>query len=208
MKKILLLALSFILVLIISGCSLQQTGEPMVTDKPSAPSFDTNHAGDEVNTVRVTLQTNFGDIIIELYPDEAPKTVDNFVTLAEQDFYDGVKFHRIIKDFIIQTGDPNSKDDDPSDDGTGGPGYTFEDEINNRRLIRGSVAMANRGADTNGSQFFIVTAPSTPWLDGHHTNFGTVIGGMDIVDVIEGLDTSERDYPLTPVIIENVRIEN
>lgn len=154
----------------------------------------------------VLMKTNFGDIKLKLYTPEAPKTVNNFLTLAEKDFYNGVKFHRIIKDFMIQGGDPLTKTQNKSQYGTGGPGYTFEDEFNEKKLVRGSLAMANSGPNTNGSQFFIVTAESTPWLDGKHTNFGEVIEGMEVVDEIEALETDARDYPERDVIIESIEI--
>ncbi len=161
----------------------------------------------KVNSVAV-LETNQGIIKFEMFKNDAPKTVENFIKLANQGFYDGVKFHRVIKGFMIQTGDPNSKDDDWSDDGLGGPGYTFEDEINQHKLVRGSVAMANAGPNTNGSQFFIVTAQATPWLDGKHTVFGQVIEGMEVVDKIESVPTNKDDHPLKDIIIEKVYIEN
>lgn len=154
----------------------------------------------------VVLKTNQGDIKIKFYTKDAPKTVENFLKLAKANFYDGVKFHRVIKDFMIQTGDPNSKDNDWSDDGMGGPGYTFADEINSHKLVLGSVAMANSGPNTNGSQFFIVTAESTPWLDGLHTNFGEVVEGMDVVKKIEAIQTGVNDHPKTDMIIEDVEI--
>ena len=135
-----------------------------------------------------TMTTNHGDIVFELFDDDAPKTVDNLRTLAGKGFYDGLSFHRIIRDFMIQGGCPQGT-------GTGGPGYTFEDEINDHKLVRGSLAMANAGPNTNGSQFFIVTLESTPWLDGKHTNFGQVTEGMDVVDKLEGLPTDGRDKP-------------
>ena len=118
------------------------------------------------------------------------------MNLAQLGFYNNTKFHRVIKDFMIQGGDPNSRDDDWSNDGLGGPGYRFKDEFNSHLLVRGSLAMANSGPNTNGSQFFIVTASSTPWLDGHHVNFGQVINGMDIVDKIENLPVNENDHPV------------
>lgn len=136
-------------------------------------------------TAIAIIETNYGKIKLELFTKDAPKTVANFLKLAQSGFYDGTKFHRVIKNFMIQGGDPNSKDDDPSNDGYGGPGYTFEDEINSHKLVRGVLAMANSGPNTNGSQFFIVTTESTPWLDGKHTAFGKVIAGMDVVDKIE-----------------------
>ena len=153
------------------------------------------------------LETNYGTIKFRLFEELAPKTIENFETLVSQGFYDGVKFHRVIKDFIIQTGDPNSKDNDWSDDGFGGPGYYFEDEINSKLLVRGAVAMANSGEDTNGSQFFIVTAESTSWLDGKHTVFGEVVEGMDVVDAIESVETDGNDHPVTDVIMNKVHVE-
>ncbi len=132
------------------------------------------------------LHTTKGDIEIELYADKAPKTVKNFTDLIADKFYDGTKFHRVIKDFMIQGGDPLSKTDDTSRYGTGGPGYTFEDEKNGLPVVRGEIAMANSGPNTNGSQFFIVTTKAAPWLDGKHTVFGKVIKGMNVVDMIEG----------------------
>ena len=153
------------------------------------------------------LETNYGTIKFRLFEELAPKTIENFETLVSQGFYDGVKFHRVIKDFIIQTGDPNSKDNDWSDDGFGGPGYYFEDEINSKLLVRGAVAMANSGEDTNGSQFFIVTAENTSWLDGKHTVFGEVVEGMDVVDAIESVETDGNDHPVTDVIMNKVHVE-
>ena len=144
-----------------------------------------------------TLHTNQGDIAVELYDDDAPKTVDNFTSLARKGFYDGVTFHRVIPDFMIQGGDPTGT-------GSGGPGYTFEDEFNDHPVARGALAMANAGPNTNGSQFFIVTAEACPWLDGKHTVFGRVSGGMDVVDAISALDTDGRDRPRQDVVIESV----
>src|SRR3989440_5172637 len=145
------------------------------------------------------IQTNHGPIHLELYPDDAPKTVDNFVKLANDGFYDRVIFHRIIPDFMIQGGDPTGT-------GSGGPGYTFEDEFNDRKVERGALAMANAGPNTNGSQFFIVTADACPWLDGKHTVFGSVTEGMDVVNEISGLDTDARDRPKSDVVIERVEL--
>src|SRR3954449_5958646 len=124
---------------------------------------------------RATMRTNQGVIVLELFDEDAPKTVDNFKKLAGQGFYDGVIFHRVIRDFMIQGGDPTGT-------GTGGPGYTFEDEINDHKIARGALAMANAGPNTNGSQFFIVTTGEAPWLDGRHTVFGQVTNGMEVVD--------------------------
>jgi cyclophilin family peptidyl-prolyl cis-trans isomerase len=146
-----------------------------------------------------TLTTNHGDIEIELFDDDAPKTVDNFRKLAEDGYYDGLIFHRVIPDFMIQGGCPEGT-------GTGGPGYTFEDEINDHKIVRGALAMANAGPNTNGSQFFIVTTDAAPWLDGKHTVFGHVTDGMDAVDAIEALETDGRDKPTTDAVIERVEL--
>ena len=146
-----------------------------------------------------TLHTNHGPIAIELYDDDAPKTVDNFVGLARKGFYDGVIFHRVIPDFMIQGGDPTGT-------GSGGPGYTFEDEANDHPVARGALAMANAGPNTNGSQFFIVTADACPWLDGKHTVFGRVTDGMDVVNAISALETDGRDRPRGDVVIERVEL--
>jgi len=146
-----------------------------------------------------TLHTNHGAIDVELYDDDAPKTVDNFVKLARDGFYDGVIFHRVIPDFMIQGGDPTGT-------GRGGPGYTFEDEQNEHGVDRGALAMANAGANTNGSQFFIVTAESCPWLNGKHTVFGRVTNGMDVVDAISNVDADASDKPRQDVVIERVEL--
>jgi cyclophilin family peptidyl-prolyl cis-trans isomerase len=146
---------------------------------------------------RATLHTNHGDITIELFDEDAPKTVDNFKKLAGDSFYDGVIFHRVIKDFMIQGGDPTGT-------GRGGPGYTFEDEFNDHKVARGALAMANAGPNTNGSQFFIVTTDAAPWLDGKHTVFGRVVEGMDVVDKIEASDTDRNDRPRQDAVIERV----
>jgi cyclophilin family peptidyl-prolyl cis-trans isomerase len=146
-----------------------------------------------------TLHTNHGAIEVELFDDEAPKTVENFRKLAGDGFYDGVVFHRVIPDFMIQGGDPTGT-------GMGGPGYTFEDEFNDHKVERGALAMANAGPNTNGSQFFIVTTGAAPWLDGKHTVFGRVTGGMDAVDSIEKTDTDANDKPREPAVIERVEL--
>lgn len=154
------------------------------------------------------IETNLGKIKVKLYNSDSPITVNNFLKLADQKFYDGTKFHRVIKDFMIQGGDPNSKTGDPSTWGTGGPGYSFKDEFNSRKLVRGSLAMANSGPNTNGSQFFIVTAEATDWLDGKHTNFGEVISGIDVVDKIETAKIGAQDRPLENVVIESIILLN
>ena len=166
------------------------------------------------DTLTATLRTNQGTIVIRLFPDHAPKTVRNFVELAEggrewtdpgtgqattQKLYDGTIFHRVIPDFMIQGGCPEGT-------GTGGPGYTFEDEFNDHKVARGALAMANAGPNTNGSQFFIVTTGAAPWLDGKHTVFGEIVDGMDVVDAIEKSETDARDKPLEAKTIEKVEL--
>ncbi len=146
-----------------------------------------------------TMQTSHGTIALELYDEDAPKTVQNFTKLAADGFYDGVVFHRVIEDFMIQGGDPTGT-------GSGGPGYQFEDEPNDHPVVRGALAMANAGPNTNGSQFFIVTAEACPWLDGHHTVFGRVTGGMEVVYAISQVETDARDRPIADVRIESVRV--
>ena len=153
------------------------------------------------------LHTNFGDIEVKFYNDEASITVTNFLRLAQSGFYDSTKFHRVIPDFMIQGGDPNSKDDDWSNDGQGGPGYQFNDEPNKEKLLYGSLAMANSGPNTNGSQFFIVTkTDGTAWLDGSYNNFGHVVSGMDVVLKIVNLPRNENDHPTTDAIIKSVTL--
>jgi cyclophilin family peptidyl-prolyl cis-trans isomerase len=146
-----------------------------------------------------TIHTNHGAIEVELFDDDAPNTVQNFVKLARDGFYDGVVFHRVIPDFMIQGGDPTGT-------GSGGPGYQFEDEFNDHPAVRGSLAMANAGPNTNGSQFFVVTAEATPWLDGKHTVFGRVTSGMDVVETISNLPTDASDRPLAEVKMERVEL--
>jgi cyclophilin family peptidyl-prolyl cis-trans isomerase len=149
----------------------------------------------------MTLTTNHGDIVLELFDEDAPETVGNFRRLAEDGFYDGLIFHRVIPDFMIQGGCPQGT-------GTGGPGYTFKDEINDHKVARGALAMANSGPDTNGSQFFIVTTEAAPWLDGKHTVFGCVTAGMEAVDAIEGLDTGPGDRPVEDAKIDRVEVHD
>ncbi len=152
------------------------------------------------------IKTNLGDIEVIFHSQDSPQTVTNFMTLTQKDFYDGTKFHRVIPNFMIQGGDPNSKDDNWADDGTGGPGYQFSDEFNSHKLVKGSLAMANSGPDTNGSQFFIVTADATSWLDGKHTNFGQVTEGMDVVSQIEKVQTNAQNHPTEDVVIEDIEL--
>jgi cyclophilin family peptidyl-prolyl cis-trans isomerase len=148
---------------------------------------------------QATLHTSAGLIVLELHDEDAPKTVENFRKLAADGFYDTLVFHRVIPEFMIQGGCPEGT-------GRGGPGYTFEDEINDHKVVRGALAMANAGPDTNGSQFFIVTTEAAAWLDGKHTVFGRVVEGMDAVDAIEGTETDASDRPLEPQTIERVEL--
>jgi len=148
---------------------------------------------------QATMHTNHGAIELELFDADAPKTVDNFVKLSKDGFYDGLIFHRVIPDFMIQGGCPEGT-------GTGGPGYQFEDEFNDNKVVRGALAMANAGPNTNGSQFFIVTTEAAPWLDGKHTVFGRVTEGMEAVDAIERSETGAQDRPLEDAVIERVEV--
>jgi cyclophilin family peptidyl-prolyl cis-trans isomerase len=146
-----------------------------------------------------TLNTSQGTIEVELFDADAPKTVENFTTLAQQGFYDGLTFHRVIQGFMFQGGCPEGT-------GRGGPGYTFADEINAHKVERGALAMANAGPNTNGSQFFVVTADAAPWLDGKHTVFGRVTAGEDVVEAIDGAQTGRDDRPREPIAIESVTV--
>ena len=148
---------------------------------------------------QATLHTTAGPITVEFHDEDAPKTVENFRKLAGDGFYDDLGFHRVIPDFMIQGGCPEGT-------GTGGPGYTFEDEFSQHKIERGALAMANAGPNTNGSQFFIVTTEAAPWLDGKHTVFGRITDGMDAVDKIEGTETDGRDKPVEPQTIERVEL--
>jgi len=148
---------------------------------------------------QATIHTTHGAVVLELFEEDAPRTVENFTKLARDGFYDGITFHRVIPDFMVQGGCPRG-------DGTGGPGYEFEDEPNDQSVVRGALAMANRGPDTNGSQFFIVTTEACPWLDGKHTVFGRVSEGMDVVDGISALPRDGRDRPRDRVAIESIEL--
>lgn len=178
----------------------------VVVVAPSSKSTNKIMTG---KTTTVVLETTLGNIEISLDGEKAPVTVENFLKLSQTGFYEKTKFHRVIKGFMIQGGDPYTKGEDTSVYGTGGPGYQFEDEQNDLQMVRGVIAMANSGPNTNGSQFFIVTAASAPWLTGKHTVFGKVISGMETVDKIEATRTngSPYDRPITPVVIEKVIIK-
>ena len=182
------------------------------TNTTSAPSITNQNSNTQAmpeiaytKDTRAIITTNLGKITVAFY-EESPKTVSNFLQLAKQGFYDGTKFHRVIKDFMIQGGDPNSKTDNRASWGTGGPGYKFADEFNDHPLVLGSLAMANSGPNTNGSQFFIVTAQATPWLDGKHTNFGYVVEGQAVVDAIESSATNSQDQPRSDVVIQSIEV--
>ena len=221
MKKLLIL---IPVLLLVSACSLNQAARIDPRPNRAVPAdaeklkIDNEKNMSEKNNEEIKMEdltkeyshaivkTNMGDIKIQFYGADSPLTVNNFLNLSKKGFYDGTKFHRVIKNFMIQGGDPNSKDDDWSNDGIGGPGYKFKDEINSRKLVKSSLAMANAGPNTNGSQFFIVTADATPWLDGKHTNFGKIISGMDVVDKIEQAAINENDHPIEDIVIKNIEL--
>ena len=166
----------------------------------STPNMNQPEMKIDVNKkYQAKFSTNYGDFTISLFAKETPITVNNFVTLSRNKFYDGLVFHRVIEDFMIQGGDPKGN-------GTGGPGYTFQDETSPKKLVKGSLAMANAGPNTNGSQFFIVTATETPWLDGKHTNFGEVVSGLDVVEKIGKVETGANDRPVKDVVINSIEI--
>jgi cyclophilin family peptidyl-prolyl cis-trans isomerase len=184
--------------------ALSQSGQKSTPPPPASQQIELENLMNEYKSA--LIKTNKGDIKLNFYADKSPLTVNNFLNLAKKGFYNGTKFHRVIKNFMIQGGDPNSKDDNWDDDGAGGPGYKFQDEINDEPLVRGSLAMANSGPNTNGSQFFIVTSTSTPWLDGKHTNFGFVAEGMETVEKIENVAVNKNDHPMEDVIIEEIQL--
>lgn len=210
MKKILVFSF-FILAL--AGCQVNtETNANANKNTNSQPVINNNenkqmNLEEKTDVTQAVIKTNLGDITVKFYNEDSPKTVSNFVSLAESGFYNGTKFHRVIKDFMIQGGDPLSKDNAlKARWGTGGPGYQFTDEINSHKIVQGSLAMANSGPNTNGSQFFIVTAQATPWLDGKHTNFGEVTAGMDVVLKIENVQTEGPDRPVEDVVIESIEL--
>ena len=226
MKKLLLISL-FALITLGAGCSNQietKPAEEVVEETPITIPLENTVANteqimdtttmpeeDSTNLVakynRAVIKTNQGDITIEFYGEDSPNTVNNFLKLAQEGFYNGTRFHRIIKDFMIQGGDPNSADlNKKSFWGMGDPGYKFDDEFNSHTLVKGSLAMANSGPNTNGSQFFIVTADATPWLDGKHTNFGFVADGMDVVEKLGNVETGSGDVPVEDVAVESIEL--
>lgn len=182
------------------GYQTEATNPSTITPKPT--TVDTQNL-----PKTAMINTSLGSITLELFPEKSPKTVANFVKLAKEGFYTDTKFHRVIKDFMIQGGDPNSKTDQVQTWGFGGPGYQFEDEINDVKLVKGVLAMANAGPNTNGSQFFIVTAEATPWLDGKHTAFGRVTNGLDIVEKISLVKTTTNDRPVENISIKSIDLK-
>lgn len=216
-KKIFHLFILIICSLFLTACQTNKNTKPensnikINTSKQNNQELNMNQNSQQLSKPTMTIdpqqkytaviKTNFGDITVELFADLSPVTVNNFVYLAQKHFYDNTIFHRVIKDFMIQGGDPEGS-------GRGGPGYTFEDEFNDQKLVQGSLAMANAGPNTNGSQFFIVTKDSTPWLDGKHTNFGKVIDGMDVVIKIQAVATDENDRPTEKILIQSIEVKN
>ena len=220
-KKYTLPLLTLLSICILSGCGSTKTEvEGYASDQTTVSSKSINtekkhmekttHLPDQKDLLGTytgaVLNTNKGDITVAFYGDDSPITVNNFLNLAESGFYNGTTFHRVIPDFMIQGGDPLSKGSDRMQHGTGGPDYRFGDEFNTHKIVRGSLAMANAGPNTNGSQFFIVTASETPHLDMRHTNFGYVVDGMDVVTAIESVDRDGRDNPLESVVITGITL--
>ncbi len=207
MKKI-YISLIILIILILGGYFFfVQDKEEKPVEEKEGKIVDNDVVTPSNNNMIAIIQTNFGEIKIEFFSFDAPKTVENFVKLAGDGFYDGIKFHRVIKGFMIQGGDPLTKDNSLKDKwGTGGPGYTFADEIHsNNHNIVGTISMANAGPDTNGSQFFINTNDNN-FLDTKHTVFAKVITGMDVVENIENVATEGLDRPVEDVIIEGIKI--
>mgnify|MGYP001557906950 CR=1 FL=1 len=215
MKKILILSAVFLL--LGAGCTetkqeinITQTKDANQVTNTTNMSKKTNLENQKnlaVEYSQALIKTSKGNIKVSFYASESPVTVNNFMNLAQQGFYNGTSFHRVIKDFMIQGGDPKSLDQtNRALHGTGDPGYKFEDEFNSHKLVRGSLAMANSGSNTNGSQFFIVTAEATPWLDGKHTNFGQVVEGMTVVETIENSSADQRDNPYEPIIVKSIEL--
>lgn len=180
---------------------------PMVEEQQTSQTSQAPINNNEQKVMQATLTTNKGDITIE-FSSDAPNTVANFTKLAGEGYYNGTKFHRVIAGFMIQGGDPLTKDDSQvARWGTGGPGYQFADEIHaNNKNDPGTIAMANAGPNTNGSQFFINVAPNN-FLDSKHTVFGKVVAGLEVVKAIEGTPVGQGDRPTSPVVIEKVTLK-
>lgn len=231
MKKLLLISTIVLIAITVSACSKPKSPNNLITNTNSSNNIkilnntkkvdNTKSNNKTMNTEikildnqenllkeysRAIIKTSLGNITVKFYSDDSPITVNNFLNLAKEGFYNNTKFHRVIKGFMIQGGDPNSKEGDASTWGMGGAAYKFADEFNQHKLVEGSLAMANSGPNTNSSQFFIVTASSTPWLDGHHTNFGKVVDGLDVVHKIENVKTAGPDRPIKPVTVKEVEL--
>lgn len=216
MKKTKMLFLS-LAVLALAGCGENKEEGAQNSSEKQNEAVVTQKATNQINKAELNMElvnkyqfaeieTTLGKIKVRFYGAESPLTVSNFLKLAEAKFYEGTRFHRVIKEFMIQGGDPNSKSGNGANWGMGGPGYKFNDEFNKHKLVRGSLAMANSGPNTNGSQFFIVTADATPWLDGKHTNFGEVVEGMDVVAKIEAAKTGAGDRPVENIEIKSITL--
>ena len=211
MKKIIISIIIIIILIIVF--IIFSNSEKQGSENNIAINKNMQNNENKDKAIFVLMKTNFGDIKLELFKEDAPNTVENFVKLSNNGFYNGTLFHRVIPNFIIQGGDPNSKNNDWLTHGTGGPGYTFADEFNDNKLVKGVLAMANAGPNTNGSQFFIITAESTPWLDGKHSAFSKVSQGMNVVKKIESAETTGNqgnppDHPMEDIIIESITIQN
>jgi len=197
MKKIIFFL--FIALALTTSCTLiknKQTTQPLEVSTEEKISYKT-----------ATMITNLGNIVIELNSTKAPKTVENFVKLSNSGFYDGTKIHYILKDNHIQAGDPNSKNSNKAMWGFGGPGYVIADEINDDKLVWGSVAMVNIGPNTNGSRFMIITAEKLASNDGKNTNFGKIVSGKEVIDQINQSKTDTLSRPLDDIIIQTITVK-
>lgn len=198
-----ILAIPIIVLLVMNHNSKPTSPAPLSTDVPSAKPSDPVDPADTVSAKQIVLSTDKGDITINLYPNDAPHTVKNFVTLGKRGYYNGIIFHRVIKSFVIQAGDPTGT-------GQGGEsiyGKNMADEINSHKIVKGTLAMANAGPNTNGSQFFIVTQTDQPSLDGHYTVFGQIDpASQGTVDAIAAVPTDSNDKPTADVKITGFRI--
>ena len=227
-KNIVFLFALLLATLFLTACSSDQTNsantDNAINQTVNQKNMDNNSTTPRVipgqedlcaTYTKAVMKTSLGDIELGFYCDDSPITANNFLNLAKKGFYNGTTFHRVIKDFMIQGGDPNSKDDDITNDGMGGPGYKFNDEYNTHKLVKGSLAMANSGPNTNGSQFFIVTMDLfTPGSGQYYTNFGYVVSGMDVVDKIQNVDTYDgsapsqpQDHPKTEVVVKSIELK-
>lgn len=204
-KNTFIVVLLVVLGFIVSGCQKSENSEE--TMKTATNGVLSGQKNLNAKYTKAVIKTNHGNIEVEFYGKDSPITVNNFLNLAQDGFYNNTRFHRVIQGFMIQGGDPNSRDKERQFHGQGGPGYRFADEFNQHKLVRGSLAMANAGPGTNGSQFFIVTAAATPWLDRAHTNFGKVIAGMDVVDKIERVKVDMNDNPSDEVVIKDIELK-